>query len=342
MSSVGAAHTSEAAAAAVAVHESIEWEASDEADVVLLLARANAHLTAAGVHDGRRRLRRQLARLVDLRIEAPQGGWGWGLSYPWDAFADGVVNPADTIYSYTTAGAGLALLAGYEVLHENRHLAAAEHAATALLRQACCWRRGDYLSVWYSNRPNDQRDERLVHNVNGLALAVLSGLDQHSPTPRYEAERAAMAGHLLAEQGQGYSRELSDEREVSEANWRYMQGDRRPNDLFHETFIVQGLLAHGTEEAVQAARASLDGIWKTHFNDDGKPRDGLHTFGSLDWGPAAGLYILASSDQHQEEAGEVAHHLAGTVDEGGRSALADKDELRAQAWYALGLARYAD
>lgn len=332
----------EVAQAALAIHDSVDWQATEEPDVVLLLARANADLTESGAHDGQEELRRQLEHLIGLRTEGDQGGWGWGLSYSWDAFGDGVRNPADTIYSYTTAAAALAFLDGYEVLDDERYLTAARHAADALLKETCCWRSGDYLSVWYSNQQNDQRRERQIHNVNGLALAVLSRLDEHLPAPQYEDERAAMAAHLLDEQGDGYSREVTDETEASEANWRYMRGEERPNDLLHETFIVEGLLAHGTKEAIQAARASLDGISRIHFSDEGKPREGTHTFGSLDWGPAAGLFILASSEHHRTRAGEVARYVVNTVDRGGRSTLADRDELRAQAWYALGLARYAN
>lgn len=329
------------AEAAVALYDSINWQTTGEPDVLLLLTRANAHLIASGAHTGHEELRRQLARLIHLRTEAEKGGWGWGLSYPWDAFGDEVDNPANTIYSYTTAAAALAFLDGYEMLGDQRYLAAAHRAADALLHDTCCWRSGNYLSVWYSNQPKDQHEERQVHNVNGLTLGVLSRLDKQSPTPRYGGERSSMSAHLVDEQGHGYSLEPVDGTEVSDANWRYMQGQDRPNDLIHETFIVEGLLAHGTDQASRAAEASLEGIWKVHFTDEGRPRDGNHTFGSLNWGPGAGLTVLAASPAYRVRAGKLARYVAGTVDGRGRSALADTSEVRAQAWYALGLARYA-
>lgn len=105
------------AEAAHTAQKSLEWRGSEEADVVLLAGRAQSHLLQVGVRDDRETLREQLDRLLELRIAgAHSDAWGWGLSYPWDAFGDDVVNPKDTIYSYTTAAAALALMDGYEVL----------------------------------------------------------------------------------------------------------------------------------------------------------------------------------------------------------------------------------
>ena len=330
-----------AAAKGEAIHDSIDVRSTDEADTVLLLARANAHLIAAGVHDDKDELRAQLDRLLQLRIEG-EGGWGWGLSYPWDAYGDGVVNPADTIYSYTTAAAALALLDGYAVLGDEKYLEAARQAGAALTVDTCCWRDGDHVSVWYDDQPNDQRNERQVHNVNGLALAAFTRLDEATGDSRYADLTSAMAEHLIEEQGEGYAQENYGKTRVADSNWAYSQAEPgRPNDLIHEAFIVEGLLTYGTDEAVQAARRSLDGMLATHFND-GEPREGKYTFGSLGWGPGAALFVLAMVDDYRDAARPVAENLSEAVSDEGRSTLADAEQLRAQAWYSLGLARFAN
>lgn len=293
------------------------------------------------MHDDKDELRRQLDRLLELRIEG-EGGWGWGQAFAWDAYGDGVINPADTIYSYTTAAAALALLDGYAVLGDEEYLDAAERAGGALTVDTCCWRDGDYISVWYDDQPNDQRHERQIHNVNGLALAALTRLDEVTGESRYSELTAAMAQHLIHEQGDGYAQQNYGDTTVADSNWRYSQGEPgRPNDLLHETFIVEGLLTYGSVEAVESARRSLDGILATHF-DGGKPREGKYTFGSLGWGPGAALFVLSMVEGYREAARPIAEHLSATVSDDGRSTLADDEQLRAQAWYSLGLARFAN
>lgn len=329
------------AEAAQTAQTGLDWRASDEADVVLLAARAQSRLLQARVRDDRGTLRGQLNRLLGLRVESARSdGWGWGLSYAWDAFGDDVNNPDNTIYSYTTAAAALALLDGYELLGDTKYLDAAERAAEALLVDTCCWSDGDYMSVWYSDQANDHREDRQVHNVNGLALAALARLDEHLIPARFSDERKAMAAHLIDQQGVGYSLEPLEGTRVSRANWKYMQGTTRPNDLLHETFIVEGLLAHGTAEACEAADRSLDGVIDSHFTEEGRPQSGPYTFGSLHWGPAAALHALSMSHRHLPEARPVADYLATTINDKGQSTLAEPGETRAQAWYALGLAAF--
>lgn len=331
-----------AGAAAQRISESIGLKSIDEPDAVLLLARASAQRVQAGHGSAKTDLRRQLNRLIRERVDAPSGGWGWGQGYAWDAFGDGIVNPADTMYSYTTAAAMLAFLDGYQILGQKRYLQAAERGATALLEDMCCWTEGPYLSVWYDDQPVDQVPERQVHNVNGLALAALARLDAALGAPAHAAERERMAAHLIAEQGVGYAQTSYGETPVSRATWKYSQASPgRPSDLLHETFIVEGLLDHGTEQAQQAAAASLEGMVASHLVE-GRPREGRYTFGSLGWGPGAGLFILSRSTKHRADAAGLAEHVIASVDASGRSGLAERDELRAQAWYALGLARFAN
>ena len=218
---------------------------------MLLAARAEAHRVAAGL-PSRRVLARMLERLEGL-AHRNGDGLGWGLASRWDAFKDGTVNPVGTVYSYTTAAAALAFLDGYVVTGDRRYLEIAQAAAKTLLTDTCCWRRGAFLSVWYSDQPADQQPGHLVHNVNAVAAAVLSRLERYRHGAWRAPERDAMAAHILSEQGEG--------ERVPAWSWRYRQGHERPNDLFHEAFMVEGLLADGRPVAVDAARRALAGMW---------------------------------------------------------------------------------
>lgn len=309
---------------------------SDEPDEILLAARARLQL--ALLDDAHRNAAQDLLeRLAELAREH-EGRASWGLSYAWDAFQDDVTNPADTIYSYTTAAAAHAFLDGYVVLDDDRWLDWAERAGTSLMVDTCCWEDDDGLSVWYSDQENDQQDGRQVHNVTGLALGVLDRLAQFDVQVGDDDVTARMAARLLRRQGQGWTRPD----DTAATNWPYRDGDDVANDLIHETFIVDGLLWLGSDEAVEAARRSLAGIWSNHFGDDGAPRyDRHHTAGSNDWGPPAGLYVLTGPETFRDEARRVAEQLTGQVGEDGWPAPVDPDHLRGTAWYALALARYA-
>jgi len=330
-----------AAALAGRVVGAVGWETSEEADVVLLCARATAHRVAAGSADDAPVLRRQLARLWELRITR-HATPGWGLSYAWDSFGKGDENPADTVYAYTTAAAALAFLDGHAVTGDAACLDAAVGACETLLTATCCWRDGPFLSVWYSDRPGDHRPEYQTHNVNALALGALGRTARTTGTDRFAGERTAMVAHLLHSQGRdlGAQRLADGMADVAPSNWRYRSGASRPNDLMHECFIVDGLLESGDPAARAAAVRALGGIWRTHFQGSGRPRDGAYTHGSLGWGVGGGVFALASLPSFRTEAGRAAAVLAGTVDRTGRSSLAP-GQPRAQAWFALGLARYA-
>lgn len=320
----------------------VAWQVSEEPDVLLLCARATAHRVAAGDTGSVELLEHQLDRLWALRIlryDTP----GWGLSYEWDSFNKGSVNPADTVYSYTTAAAALAFSDAYIVTGNRRYLEIAVGACCTLLTATCCWRQGPYLSVWYSDQPGDHQPESQTHNVNGLTLAALSRSTRLDGTRAFDQERAAILAHLIHTQGQelGGQRLADGMAEVARSNWRYRRGSPRPNDLMHECFIIDGLLESGDPAGYEAALLALQGIWQTHFQARGTPRDGVYTHGSLGWGAGGGLFALSSCPTFRSEAAGVAATIAATVDEVGRSSLAHHAQPRAQAWYGLGLARFA-
>ena len=324
-----------AAGAAERALAHVERDDSGEPDVVLLRARARGHLLSVACGD-QSDLRAALAALEGAATRLPSGHPGWGLSYAWDAFGDGTVNPPTTVYAYTTASAALAFIDGYTALREERWLDLAAAACATLMEEISCWRSNRYCSVWYSDQPADQQNGYQVHNVNALALAALTRLDRVRGERRYAGERSGMLAYLLAKQGRG----LEPSESVLSSNWRYMPGGRQANDLIHEAFIVMGLLEAGGLRALRAASASLRGILHVHFTPDGSPREGLFTRGSNEWGPPAALFALAGVPEFEAAGARIASMLVRSVSTEG-SVYAAPAQARGQAWYALGLARYA-
>lgn len=102
--------------------------------------------------------------------ELPQGGWGLGFGT--DAFSDGTRNPADTLYTVTTAGhVGRVLLDGYDagVVPGER----VQRAVDVLLEQVpLVPHAGPGLCLAYSEHDHDAR-AGCVHNVNAQAGAFL-------------------------------------------------------------------------------------------------------------------------------------------------------------------------
>jgi hypothetical protein len=315
---------------------SLPWPSSSEADVVLLAARTSAHLATLGEGGFEIPLRAQLMRLRELARLAPSGGRGWGLSFEFDTFSDGQSNPASAIYSYTTAAAALAFLDGYAVTGSNEYLQTARAVATTLLSDLGWWVDGELAGIWYSDQPNDQRADYLVHNVCALGLAVLSRLDRALETTRFARERADLTSMLLASR-----RGESEADRKRWGDWPYRAGADRDNDLIHEIFILEGLLEHGSAEAWMVAVDSLRRLYESHFTSEGKPNEGPMTLGSQGWGPGAGLFGFASTPETLELADRVGPSLSRRVGPSGDVVGTTRDVDRGRAWYALGLARWA-
>lgn len=223
-------------------------------------------------------------------------GPGWGLSYKWDAFGDGTTNSRSTVYSYTTALAGLAYLAN------GRRREAVRAADMLASSRLCCWRDGHGgAGIWYSDRQADHQPGYRVYNVSGLTLNLLARLGTHTRLAA-QLERGLLNARTTA-------------------GWRYMNGDRRGNDLIHATFIVVGLYAAG---ARQTARAELDRLWRLYLHDRSATAT-QSAQGSHGWGPSAGLWALATTKECAR-----AHQLAGR--------LSRPADPRAAAWYDLAVA----
>lgn len=306
-------------------------ENSDEPDVVILAARAQLALTVLDAA-GEPAARRLLERLAGLGRQE-DGGYGWGLSFAWDAFQDGVVNPVDTIYSYTTASAALAFLDGYERLHDKTYLEIATAAGETLTKLAHYSDNGIHASIWYSNQLNDHQEGREVHNVSGLTLAVLQSLVASGVTVDL-ALAEKIARHLVDVQGVGI--ETPDHAATS--GWVYMTGASNANDLLHETFIIDGLRRHSI--GLDAAEVALKGIVESHFWN-GWWRPEPHTLGSRNWGPAGALEVLTGHPIHGPLAVVLAQRMVDVINGDGPVAIKPPEHERARAWYAMALARHA-
>lgn len=332
----------DAASGAAALLDSMAWRTTDEPDVVLLALRATARLATIDP-DRIDDLDPLLDRLEALSTSTADGSPGWGLSFPFDAFADGTVNPPGTIYAYTTAHAGLAAMDAYDVLAQPRALDLARGAAATLLSRTCCSRADGDVSVWYSDRAADHHPGFEVHNVSGLALALLERLRFARAAPGDDGSVATgLRRTLLRTQGVGVVPDPATGADrPSPANWRYARGRLVPNDLVHETFIVEGLLT-GDRDAVLAARRSLLGIWDVHFAPHGCPRSAVHTQGTDGWGPPAALHVLSMDPRLAHRSTAVAACLLrGGIDRRDVERFAAGDPDRTVGWYALGLAAFA-
>lgn len=99
----------------------------------------------------------------------------YGLGYAWDAFQDGTLNPATTIYTITIAQVGDPVLDAY------RHGAATRAQLTDAIDHALAAPRipvAAGIGLAYSDAPADIRPGYSVHNVNqAIALFLQDALD---------------------------------------------------------------------------------------------------------------------------------------------------------------------
>ncbi|MEN8145315.1 MAG: hypothetical protein ABFS14_10235 [Gemmatimonadota bacterium] len=313
-----------------AVLNALGAEANQEPDVVLLAARAYLHLTLIDPsHE--ESTRGLLDRLEEMTVRP--GVPGWGLSYAWDAFGDGSVNPQETIYSYTTAAAALTFLDAFEVLGDVKYLDRAAEAEQTLRTATCCWEDGPNAAIWYSDQPADSDSSLVVHNVSALSLGVMSRLRASGVDIDGDlAEK--LATFLRSQQGEPWDAPSH----ADSSNWPYSVAGKRANDLLHETFIIEGLAWY--DGASMPVLEAIDGVLRVHYNAIGTPSQEAHTLGSLGWGPPAGLYILTGSPVDSDRVDAIARQLLDSIDGSGRSVLVPENDSRALAWYSLGLARY--
>lgn len=168
----------------------------------------------------------------------PNGEIGWGLSFEWDAFADGSVNPVHTIYGISTALGVRALLDVYESFR----WAAVKQTVIGSLEtyRKYIVRTNAGLFFWYSNQ---EQDAKSVHNVTAMLAA-----------------QYARAGRLFGRDDFIHLAEDAVNEVISHRKtcrngtfWPYGADYDRPNDAVHAAYTVLGLL-----EAAQMGACSYD------------------------------------------------------------------------------------
>lgn len=155
---------------------------------------------------------------------------GWGLNWPWDAFSNGVINPADTLYGVTVAVAVDGLLRTYQLTGEKHYLTTAVKALKEYADQHTIQ---DNHSIYfhYSDQPADQGYR--VANITAMLMAQFASVGTATNSPEFidlgdKAYRGLMAESIQSDHG---------------LHWRYCHNAAKPrgNDLIHASFIVYGL-----------------------------------------------------------------------------------------------------
>lgn len=313
--------------------ENIDYNSTNEHDVLLLLSRTYAAKYGSGkIAKDKLKLENILSRLEETAYLNSDDKIGWGLSFAWDAFNDGTVNPEDTIYAYTTAHAGLAFIDAYEVTNNEHYIEVATKAARTLLDDTCCWIEGENTSIWYSNQPQDQLGTQyVVHNTNALTISLLKRLGKHGEIFD-QTERLFL--YLLSQQGAN-----QESVNLPEWDWRYGLMHDNNNDLIHLMFIVDALLQDSRTQDL--AHHILEEAGKYFFDKNGIPLDETKTLGSLGWGPPAYLFYTACQDGFEWRTKQLADYIASEINKTDLSIFDDSESgLRKLAWDALGLVKY--
>lgn len=316
-------------AAALAL-EHVTMDGMSDHDTLAYIARTNAALLNSGHGSSANDVETALDALWAARYTAASGGPGWGLDVTFDAFSDGSTNPADTIYSYTSAMAALAFLDGYAVLDDTTQLDRAKAAMAVLLDDLWGYSSGGAMSVWYSDQPADQANATsVVHNVNALTLAALARIDRYDGASFDATKRAGIEAMISAQEGYlGVA-----------GQWRYRLGAGNRNDLTHHSYMVLGTVEAGMPEA----GAALAYLWSTWFRASNADfdRNNNEVMGSTDWGPGDALTALTMSATYEPQARRLAAKLADSVNGSGVSSYADPGSERSIIRYGLGTAMYA-
>jgi dienelactone hydrolase len=154
-------------------------------------------------------------------------GWtGWGLGAPWDAFQDGSMNSASTVYTYTTARIGLALLEAYRSGKAPWALEEAHRATRSLVEQAGYNRFPQGIAFRYSDADTDR--PYTVHNVNAATAQFLLDWQSVSGDQRYRNLVRRSFDYLISQQD-------------PDGQWAYRLGSTGRNDTVHHALIVEAL-----------------------------------------------------------------------------------------------------
>ncbi len=160
--------------------------------------------------------------------DSPRAGvCGWGLPFEWDAFQNGQLNSADTVYGITTALCVNGLLDAFELLGVSQYL---DHATRAL----------EYYSQFRYSGPDgycfyysDQAPDRYrVHNVSMMLAGQYARLGHLTGRADFLEVAVQCANFSLTELKHCRNGDY----------WNYAVEFPRPNDLVHAAYSVFGLL----------------------------------------------------------------------------------------------------
>jgi len=153
---------------------------------------------------------------------------GWRLPYPWDAFQDGSINPAETVYGINTANGVRALIDAWGMTGDERYKRTAIEALDYYQEFRTKTDVGTFF--WYSDQASDAI---AVVNVTSLLMGQY-------------ARAAALWGRndyrRIADEA--FSEIWSQRKTSSEGMfWLYSRlPTAAPNDSVHAAIVVQGLL----------------------------------------------------------------------------------------------------
>jgi hypothetical protein len=217
---------------------------------------------------------------------------GWGLDWEWDAFGNGVINPADTVYGITTAIAVDGLLRTYLLTQNRQYLDAAQDALNYYMQFQC----PESGHFFYSDQLSDSAYK--VPNITAMLMGQYAHAGGILGNRSYidVASRAYVA--------------MQESAVVMEeiVLWKYAHGleNERDNDLVHASYIVYGLYLYEkhTPAVKHASLAPMAASYLDGFIDgdifEFNIRDrsaGLGARKARIWGAGMLLYVASALDE---------------------------------------------
>lgn len=166
------------------------------------------------------------ARLVEMVENGPNGAFGWGLGFSWDAFGDGSENPQNAVYGITTALAIQALLDHFEITGNAEYLPVVDRVLEQYSAYFTVHAHGGYF--WYSEMPSDSRP---VINVSAMLAGQYARAGTLLGNRHYLGMAELAARYILAHA----------ELDQNGMQWPYEIGRDVSNDAVHAAYVVQGL-----------------------------------------------------------------------------------------------------
>lgn len=163
-----------------------------------------------------------------IRNPADSRKTGWGVTAPWDAFADGSINPVSTVYGITVAFVVNALFDVYDATGDFGYLNIAEKALGEYIDYFQKTTTGGYF--WYSDQESDNID---VPNVSAMLMAQYARAARYLNKPIFMEIAKSAHSHLLANKS------------VAKDGWYWGYMVDRPaevNDLVHHLVIAKGMM----------------------------------------------------------------------------------------------------